>query len=109
MPATPVAIAPGTSRRTRLVGSAFHPPSCLSSGSECVEGGEPRLYMDPVLERDQKAYVRLINALHSRGRTRWTTTPKGFVGVFFVWKKNNKLRLICDARRANARFREPPG
>ncbi len=29
--------------------------------------------------------------------------------MFFVWKKNNKLRMMCDARRSNARFREPPG
>ena len=30
------------------------------------------------------------------------------VGLFFVYKKNKTLRMICDARRSNARFQEPP-
>ena len=30
-------------------------------------------------------------------------------GVFFVHKKSGKIRLILNCRRANARFRAPPG
>ena len=33
---------------------------------------------------------------------------RGRVGIFFVHKKNNKVRLIIDARAVNMRFIDPP-
>ena len=33
---------------------------------------------------------------------------RGRVGIFFVHKNNNKVRLIIDARAVNMRFADPP-
>ena len=46
----------------------------------------------------------------SRGMSRVLDCEEERVGLFAVWKeKGRQQRLIVDARRANARFRQPPG
>ena len=66
-------------------------------------------YVDPVLKQNPKlyhAFVRRLIAsgvvsLHARSFAREST------GVFFVRKKNGRLRLILDARRSNCWFVSP--
>ena len=68
------------------------------------------VYWDPKLKYNQKAYQDLVRKLNSIGYFVYTTEPACEVGVFFVWKSSRtKLRMITDARRANACFHEPPG
>ena len=68
-----------------------------------------KVYWDPKLKFNQKAYQGLVKKLHAIGYFTYTTEPACEVGVFFVWKSSRtKLRMITDARRANACFHEPP-
>eukprot|EP00438_Fugacium_kawagutii_P016537 Skav227298 [mRNA] locus=scaffold2645:95140:99516:- [translate_table: standard] len=67
-------------------------------------------YWDPKLKYNQKAYQGLVRKLDAIGYFTYTTEPACEVGVFFVWKSSRtKLRMITDARRANACFHDPPG
>ena len=55
-----------------------------------------------VLKRNVRAYSKFVRRMHGVGECE--------LGVFFVHKKRGgKIRLILDCRRANARFRAPPG
>lgn len=67
-------------------------------------------YWDPKLRFNKKAYFSLVRKLDSIGYFNYTINPRCKVGVFFVWKSSRtKLRMITDARRSNACFRDPPG
>jgi hypothetical protein len=66
-------------------------------------------YIDSTLKSSSHQYLQFINDFKRRCLLRWTRAPKERVGVFFVRKKDGKLRLIIDARRTNQRFRTPPG
>ena len=70
--------------------------------------GEPRIHLDPRLKEKKGEYEELVVKLVRLGLLGFTTKPREHVGLFFVWKKDRTLRMICDARRSNARFREPP-
>ena len=61
--------------------------------------------------RNRRLYVRLIKLLHSKGMLVFLdgSERREEVGVFFVAKKSNQLRLIVDARRSNLHFTAPPG
>ena len=71
--------------------------------------GLPNVYYDPVLKKNKCFYKKFIRDLYKRGMLRFTKEPKEECGMFFVTKKSGALRFICDARRANARFKLPPG
>ncbi|CAK0833049.1 unnamed protein product, partial [Prorocentrum cordatum] len=67
-------------------------------------------YFDSVLKFNHKEYRGLVRRLLAAGILGWTLTPKERIGMFFVWKDGRRrLRLIVDARRTNAHFRDPPG
>ncbi|CAK0819305.1 unnamed protein product, partial [Prorocentrum cordatum] len=67
-------------------------------------------YFDSVLQFNHKEYRGLVRRLLSAGILGWTLTPKERIGMFFVWKDGRRrLRLIVDARRTNAHFKDPPG
>ncbi|CAK0901058.1 unnamed protein product, partial [Prorocentrum cordatum] len=67
-------------------------------------------YFDSVLKFNHKEYRGLVRRPLSAGILGWTLTPKERIGMFFVWEDGRRrLRLIVDARRANAHFRDPPG
>ncbi|CAK0845234.1 unnamed protein product [Prorocentrum cordatum] len=67
-------------------------------------------YFDSVLKFNHKEYRGLVRRLLSAGILGWTLTPKERIGMFFVWKDGRRrLRLIVDARRTNAHFKDPPG
>jgi hypothetical protein len=67
-------------------------------------------FMDRRLRYNQKEYRRLVRELYQRGPVVPLEDGVERVGLFAVWKeKGVRQRLIVDARRANARFRVPPG
>ena len=69
--------------------------------------GDVRIYNDPKLN-DPKEYGAFISRLHSLGLAEFCLEPQEEeVGLFFVKKKQNRLRLIMDCRRANLHFAEP--
>ncbi len=53
-------------------------------------------------------YLALIRRMVDLGMVEFTTAPKVVNGVFGVPKDGNSIRLIIDARPANAVFVEPP-
>ena len=65
-------------------------------------------YMDPVLSRNPNMYAHFVLQLLRANIIRFSKTPKSRLGVFFVRKKNGKLRLIVDCRQVNAVFKTPP-
>ena len=73
------------------------------------QGLEPRPYMDATLGSKRKTYVKFVCDLAKRGLMKWSTEPKEFCAVFFVPKKDKRIRMIIDARRANMRLKDPPG
>ena len=61
--------------------------------------GDVRIYNDPKLN-DPKEYGAFISRLHSLGLAEFCLEPQEEeVGLFFVKKKQNRLRLIMDCRR----------
>ena len=67
-----------------------------------------QFYFDPVLSEDAPAYARYLARLHAAGVVDFCARGRVTIGLFFVTKKNGKLRFIADARRSNALFRRPP-
>ena len=69
--------------------------------------GPAGLYFDPILKHQRRRYLALLDKMHTRGFLYWKRSVEESVGFFCVTKKSGALRLIADARRANARFRTP--
>eukprot|EP00959_Pyramimonas_sp_CCMP1952_P074273 1552007-Pyramimonas_sp.AAC.1 len=65
-------------------------------------------YVDPALTRNRRKYVRFLKDLHRRGLVKFSLSCRERVGLFFAKKKSGQLRMILDARRANAHCRPPP-
>ena len=65
-------------------------------------------YLDPQLQHNPDLYHRFVADLEMSNLLAYTTTPRVQIGAFMVNKKNNKQRLVIDARRANRLFRSPP-
>ncbi|CAK0850742.1 unnamed protein product, partial [Prorocentrum cordatum] len=69
----------------------------------------PTPYFDPLLKRNKKMYHNFLKDLSSRGLLLATLSPAEQAGLFFVKKADSdKMRMIVDARRANAWFGVPP-
>ena len=71
--------------------------------------GRVEPYMDVVLSKNKKMYLNFVKDLISRGVVRWCRFAKERTTLFFVRKKDGRLRLVADARRSNRRFIDPPG
>ncbi|CAK0795513.1 unnamed protein product, partial [Prorocentrum cordatum] len=71
--------------------------------------GVPGCHTDPALQKDPRTYGRLVRRVARVGMVTFTRDPACVLGVFFVTKKADKLRLIVDCRRANQLFQKPPG
>ena len=85
----------------------------LNDADACTRMSECNVepYFDPKLKYDRKSYVEFITELTERGLLRWrkaVTGERHTLGVFFVAKKDGKLRLIFDTRVANLQFCAPP-
>lgn len=69
--------------------------------------GVKQPYSDPML-RQGKVYHNFLRRLHESKLIDFSDRPgKEKIAFFCVSKKNGRLRLIVDARRANAHFSEP--
>ena len=69
--------------------------------------GHVRVHVDPALKR-ASVYKRFIWRLVSLGMVRLSLDAECECGVFCVWKKNGKQRVIVDARCINQRCKKPP-
>ncbi|CAK0822951.1 unnamed protein product, partial [Prorocentrum cordatum] len=67
-----------------------------------------KLHNDRNLMADRRCYTQFILDLYTSGLIRVGAKRSAAVGVFCVWKSGRqRLRLIFDARRVNARSHEP--
>ncbi len=64
-------------------------------------------YSDPAF-RPPRLYAAFLLEAHARGLIEWEVNLPSRVGVFFVYKKNGQLRLICDTRVCNEYFCDAP-
>lgn len=65
-------------------------------------------YVDPLLRSSPRKYADFCRLLHERGLVEFRHHGRERVGVFTVWKKSGKQRLVIDARLANMHFEAPP-
>ena len=65
-------------------------------------------YTDRVFTQTPRVYYQFCRRLFQLGLAQLTETPLCRVGIFFVAKKNGKLRLILDCRRSNRMCVEAP-
>ncbi|CAK0830815.1 unnamed protein product, partial [Prorocentrum cordatum] len=78
-----------------------------SEGRARIESEGPRkLYTDPAL-RNPKLHVQLLRTLERRNLFDFYKDKCCNVGVFFVYKKSGKLRLILDGRHASPQIQVP--
>ena len=69
--------------------------------------GVRRCYQDPKLN-DPKIYADFARRLLDLNLVDVSLqAPKEHVGLFFVKKKNNRIRIIMDSRRSNCHFEDP--
>lgn len=69
--------------------------------------GLRQAYSDPKL-REHRTYKRFISRLVDADILELSLEPnKEQVEMFFVGKKDGRLRMVCDCRRSNQFFREP--
>eukprot|EP00435_Cladocopium_sp_Y103_P028683 s382_g7.t1 len=64
-------------------------------------------YYDPVLRSCRGEYVSFVQQLDDANLIEFRTEVREHVGVFTVWKKSGKQRLIVDARLSNLWFDSP--
>ncbi|CAK0855346.1 unnamed protein product [Prorocentrum cordatum] len=74
---------------------------------EKVSSALKRPYYDPSLQGRPRRHARLLAALDGAGVLEWRRHGSPRVGLFTVWKKNGKQRLIVDARLSNLCFASP--
>ena len=58
--------------------------------------------------RSARSYARFVRQTMNIGLTALTLRPSCVLGVFFVKKKENRLRLFVDCRKANGLFAPRP-
>ena len=80
------------------------PPKVAAVNQEV--SGEHRCHNDPRLLRSARSYAHLVRQTMKIGLTALTLRPACVLGVSVV-RKENRLRLIVDRRKANALFAPP--
>ncbi|CAK0806316.1 unnamed protein product, partial [Prorocentrum cordatum] len=72
------------------------------------KAGFARPYLDPVL-RQPAAYLAFVERMRDGGMLEFRVDEGNFeeVGLFTVWKKDGRQRLVIDCRGSNFRFAEP--
>ncbi|CAK0902508.1 unnamed protein product [Prorocentrum cordatum] len=82
---------------------------CSERAKQRLQGvGLERAYSDPALRR-RGAHEEFIRMLQERGLVDFAESGIESVEAFFVEKKDQRLRMVIDCRRANAWFAEPAG
>ena len=98
-----------------LGGSADFPCSLLESKvlpPEAVKGLKAQTslkqpYFDPLLKFNRRAYASFVRKLHDSGVIEFRRSVREQCGLFCVWKKSGKQRLVVDARLTNLWFSDP--
>ena len=67
-----------------------------------------RPFSDPIIRARPSVYARLLHRLHGAGLVTWRRRAVTEVGVFTVWKKDGRQRLIIDGRVPSQWFGDPP-
>ena len=65
-------------------------------------------YWDRTLALDRDARIAFIKQLAARGLVSFRRRIRSRVGLFFVEKKHNQIRLVVDAREASRLHHAPP-
>ena len=95
----------GRERVDDFVRTQLLPPDVAQE--HVVACGVKRLYFDPRLKCG-KAYPEFLRRMAAWNLVDFSfQEPRQKVAIFFVTKKNNRLRVIVDARRSNAHFKSP--
>ena len=68
----------------------------------------PRPHWDPLLAHNRSTRHAFFQKLVDHGLLSFRRKRKACIGIFFVHKKSGDIRLIVDARQANACHRPPP-
>ena len=71
------------------------------------ESGLKAPYMDPILKKSKSCYVKFVRRLLASNLVEFRTQARERVGLFCVWKKSGKQRMIVDSRLANQWFSAP--
>ena len=95
------------SKFLRDVSSLLVDPNIFGNRLEAMQS--QTTYMDPKLQRSPKAYALYLEDFFNAGLIRFGQGAKARVSVFFVRKKNGKLRMVLDCRAVNHLFKECPG
>ena len=64
-------------------------------------------HFDEKLRRSPHHYARFLSEMYSAGMVRFAASRPATVGLFFVEKSGNQLRLILDTRAVNQEFVDP--
>lgn len=64
-------------------------------------------YYDPVLRSCRSEYIDFVKQLESANLIEYREQVREHVGIFTVWKKSGKQRMIVDARLSNLWFSDP--
>ena len=71
------------------------------------ESGLRAPYVDPMIRESPRLYASFCRKLEASGLLEYRQSCREQVGVFTVWKKSGKQRLVIDARLANMHFETP--
>ena len=82
-----------------------HGKMMLAATSDVQEPIKP--YLDPALRR-RRTFERFVRVLFDQHIIGFTTERKADAGLFFVPKKDHRMRMVVDARPGNTFFRAPP-
>lgn len=86
--------------------SEYRLPRCIAEAELLKEGVPRRPYMDLSL-RQPRNYEKLLAMMLENKMIEFASEVDETCGLFAVWKKNKRQRLIIDARRSNRWFKPP--
>ena len=67
-----------------------------------------RPYWDRLLLSSRATRIQLFRQLHRRGLVCFVRRIRSRLGVFFVWKKDDRIRMVLDCREVCRCHRVPP-
>lgn len=76
-------------------------------GARKAESSLKAPYSDPIFRRQRQVYSDFVSQLHASNLVEFRTQARERVGVFFVWKKSGKQRMVVDSRLSNMWFGAP--
>eukprot|EP00959_Pyramimonas_sp_CCMP1952_P005949 124635-Pyramimonas_sp.AAC.1 len=87
-------------------GHMLRPPRAARSlrAEACPRGA----YVDPLLKRNVREYATFLREAWRRGMLTWKHGCGGDLGLFFVGRKDERLRIIFDTRVINCDFLPAP-